>query len=513
MTRMRRILVNVLATYGRTIFAFLCGLFTARWTLLALGEIDYGLYGVVGGLSFFITFFNSVLSDSVSRFYAVALGRGGESSAGGTLECRKWFNTALAIYTVVPLVAAAVCMPAGLWAVLNWLEIPPDRVGACVMVFSLVTTTAVAAMFCTPFQAMFIAKQRIAELAIYSFVQTVVNVIVVYYMVSHPRDWLSDYAVYRCLLAVVPMAIIVLRAALVFPECRILPRDLWNAGRTRQILGYAAWQVFGAGGTLARAQLMQILVNRRFGPGANASVTVANTVNGYASVFTTDLAAAFAPAVYTACGAGDHALMRRLADRVSKFGLAISLMAMLPLALEMPEIMRLWLKTPPAHSAALCLLIMASSFAGQAVAGHEIVSNALGRISHYQMVSGLGLMTALPLAWLLAMAGCSLPAAIGGALLASMLASVAGRLVVARREVGMGVRKWLRSAVLPVASVALPSVAAGLLPRLWMAVSFGRVCVTAILVEGVFLPLSWFVVLDRSDRRRIRELLASVKVD
>ena len=508
MVLVRRIALNIVATYGRTVFAFLCGLFTARWALLALGKVDYGLYGVVGGLSFFITFFNSVLSGSVSRFYAVALGKGGENDGVGTMECRKWFNTALAIYTVVPLVAAAVCVPAGLWAVLNWLEIPPDRVGACVMVFFLVTTTAVAAMFCTPFQAMFIAKQRIAELTIYSFVQTVVNVIVMYYMMTHPREWLSDYAIYRCLLNVVPMAIIVLRAVAVFPECRIRLRSIWNRERVRQILGYAAWQVFGAGGALARTQLMQILVNRRFGPAANASVTVSNTVNGYACVFTADLVSVFAPAVYTACGAGDHSLMRRLADRVSRFGLAISLMVMLPLSLEMPEIMRLWLKTPPDHSAALCLLIMASSLAGQAVAGHEIVSNALGRISHYQMVSGLGLMTALPLAWLLMRLGCSFPTAVGGALLVSMLVSVAGRLAVARREVGMGVRKWLCSAVLPVASAALPAAAAGLLPRLWMAASFGRVCATTALVECVFLPLAWFVILDRADRHRAWHFLA-----
>ena len=364
MTRARRIVLNVLATYGRTVFAFLCGLFTARWALLALGEVDYGLYGVVGGLSFFITFFNAVLSGSVSRFYAVAIGKGGEAGVEGILECRKWFSTALTLYTVLPLVAAAVCMPAGLWAVVNWLEIPPDRVGACVMVFSLVTTTAVASMFCTPFQAMFIAKQRIAELTIYSFAQTVVNVVVVYYMLTHPRDWLADYAIYRCLLAVVPMAIIVLRAALVFPECRVLPRDFWNAGRARRILGYAAWQVFGAVGALARTQLMQILVNRRFGPAANASVTVANTVNGYASGFTTDLAGAFAPAVYTAYGAGDHALMRRLADRVSKFGLAISLIVMLPLALEMPEIM---LQFPEDYANASVISMSTNYRSGQAI--------------------------------------------------------------------------------------------------------------------------------------------------
>ena len=89
----------------------------------------------------------------------------------------------------------------------------------------------------------------------------------------------------------------------------------------------------------------------------------------------------------------------------------------------------------------------------------------------------------------------------------SMLASVVGRVLVARRVAGMGIRRWIRSAVLPVAAAAVPAAAAGLLPRLWAVPSFGRVCLTALLVECVFLPLAWFAVLDGDDRRRIASFL------
>ena len=56
MTSNKRIFLNVVATYGRSLFALLCGLFTSRWILMALGEVDYGLMGVVGGLTAFISF-------------------------------------------------------------------------------------------------------------------------------------------------------------------------------------------------------------------------------------------------------------------------------------------------------------------------------------------------------------------------------------------------------------------------------------------------------------------------
>lgn len=51
MTETRRIALNIAATYGRSLFALVCGLFTSRWVLMALGQSDYGLYGVVGGLT------------------------------------------------------------------------------------------------------------------------------------------------------------------------------------------------------------------------------------------------------------------------------------------------------------------------------------------------------------------------------------------------------------------------------------------------------------------------------
>ena len=49
--------MNIVATYGRSLYALVIGLFCGRWTLMALGEVNYGLMGVVGGLTAFIGFF------------------------------------------------------------------------------------------------------------------------------------------------------------------------------------------------------------------------------------------------------------------------------------------------------------------------------------------------------------------------------------------------------------------------------------------------------------------------
>ena len=43
MTANRRIFLNIIATYGRSLYALVIGLFCGRWSLMALGEVDYGL--------------------------------------------------------------------------------------------------------------------------------------------------------------------------------------------------------------------------------------------------------------------------------------------------------------------------------------------------------------------------------------------------------------------------------------------------------------------------------------
>ena len=49
----RRIFLNIVATYGRSLYALVCGLFISRWVLAALGKTSFGLYGVVGGMMVF----------------------------------------------------------------------------------------------------------------------------------------------------------------------------------------------------------------------------------------------------------------------------------------------------------------------------------------------------------------------------------------------------------------------------------------------------------------------------
>ena len=501
MTANRRIFLNIIATYGRSLYALALGLFTARWALQALGHVDYGLYGVVGGLAAFISFFNSLLATGVGRFYAISVGKASvkESEAEGIEDCHKWFSTAVTLHFLLASVLMLIGYPVGVWAVKNFLTIPADRVTDCVWVFRFVCIACFLSMVTVPINAMYTAKQYIAELTIYSFVTTTVNAVFLYYIVTHPAIWLRHYALWSCGLAVLPKVIITLRGCFIFKECRFKLRYAISRSRLRQLTYYCGWTALGFGGSVLRNQGIQVLVNMYFGPLVNASMTVANTVNGHTTTLSGAMLGAFSPAIVNAYGAGDLERMRALAYRAGKFSVLLIMLFMIPLSLELKEVLRLWLVNPPQYVYGLCLVMFAMTIIDQSAIGHMMAVNARGKIAKYQAFLGTSLLLTLPLAWIFC--------ALGGnvywvavALLMMMTFCSLGRVWFARDLASMSAWYWIKRIVTPAAVSGVICLAIGLIPQIFMSPSFFRIIVTTLLCECAFIPLAYFVVLEPSER-------------
>ena len=513
MTANRRIALNIVATYGRSLYALVIGLFCGRWALMALGDVDYGLYGVVGGLTAFIGFFNGILSSSISRFYAYSVGlsqKRGEAELGLD-ECRRWFSVALTVHTVVPVVFMAAGYPMGVYAIEHWLTIPADRVHDCIWVFRYVCITCFLGMTSVPFNAMYGAKQLIAELTIYSFVTSTLNVVVLYYMITHPGVWLSRYALWSCVLSIVPSLIISSRALICFPECRIRRRHLWNLADMRELMSFAGWNIFGATGNLLKSAGMSILVNKFFGPVQNAAVSIANTVAGQSQSLAGSMVGAFMPAITNACGAGDRKRMVMLVHQTCKFGALFVLPFALPLVLEIDEVMKLWLKTPPAQSGVLCIWMMVILALEKMTTGHWVVVAANGKIACYQFIVGMLFILTLPLAWLMMWLGIGLYS-VGYALFTTLSLVVVVRVVAVKILLDISPRYWMLRIFLPLLIVCAVASAIGYLPRFFMAESFSRLCVTTFLVEIALISLAWRILLDAAEREFLKSKVALVRV-
>ncbi len=506
MTQNKRIALNTLATYGRSIFGVICGIFSTRWVLEALGQEDFGLYAVIGGMVMFLSYLNIQLSGAVSRYYAYAIGQAkvAADADSGVRECRAWFTTAVLIHTVVPFVLVIVGWPIGIYAVEHgWINVPTARLDACLWVWRFVCIFSFLGMVTVPFQAMYTAKQYIAELTIYSFVQTVARTAFIYYMVIHPRDWLVSYALAMGLVGVLPQIVICLRAYKVFPECRIIPSVFRELGRVKHVASYAIWTAIGGMGYVASHECMGILHNNFFGPRITGAFGISQTVAGEAASLTGALQGAFQPAITTAYGAGDMEVMRSMSFRVCKIGSLLTLMFALPMALEIDEILLLWLKTPPPYASQMCLCTLAFIVIEKFSCGHITAVNASGRIAKFQTVRGVLRTLVIPLAMVAAYLGWG-PVAATAALPISVAIVDIGDVYMARRCVGMSMRYWVKQIVVPIVAMSILVASIGYIPQFFFQSSVLRVVGTTILVLGAMIPCAWFVVLAKEERTALR---------
>lgn len=503
MTPARRIMINVAVSYGRSLLALVCGLFTARWVLESLGKSDYGLYGVIGGMTAFVSFLNSLLAFSVGRFYAFEVGRAKRDFSVGIECCRMWFNTALMIHVLLALILVSIGYPIGVWAIRSFLVIPLDRVLACLWVWKLSCISCFASMVSVPFQAMYVAKQEIAELTLYSIGATVISFAFAWYMVSNSGDWLVPYAACMCVTVVLPQMLICLRALCQYSECAIVWRYMLNWGRVKDLVKYAGSRTWTGLAIMLDTQGQSLLVNKYLGTGANATVSIGNAVAMHSQSLSSALSGAFWPAVANAAGGEDVDKMRVISFRACKFGTLLLLIFVLPLAIEIKQVMVLWLKDPPEAAPQFCLCVLGVAVLEKITDGHWMSIMSLGRIAKYSFFVGLAGLSSMFFAWLALGIGYGV-VGVGIARFVGKFLVVIVRLIFARLEALMSIKFWLTKIFLPLFLVSVSALLIGCIPRIFMAPSLCRVCLTTVVLETVLLPMSWWLVLSIDERSFIK---------
>ena len=513
MSPKRRIFLNVVATYGRSLYALAIGLFSARWALQALGEVDYGLYGLVGGLVGLVSFINTILSVALSRFYAVSVGTAKKCNnyESGLEECRKWFNTAIVIHMFLPLVLLLICYPAGEWAIYKFLTIPSDRVEACIWVWRLSLISSFISMFNVPFSAMYTAKQEIAELTLFSLFSTTCTAIFLYYMISHPGVWLVRYSVGMCIIYAIPQLAIALRAMVVYQECHIECRYMLDIPRIVQLAKFAFARFWSDFSVMIANQGKAILVNKYMGPAYNASMGIGNAVASHVSTLATSFSGALSPVISNLYGEGRIDEMKEYSHMTCRLGAVLMLIFSIPVALEINNLLKIWLVNPPAFVGPICIAVLIRNVMERMTDGYWMAIYSVGyQVMRYSWSVGMAAVSVVAISFVCFAMGLGMWSVVIG-LIASKVLMVLVRLYYGKKLIGFATSHWLKCVFWPImASSAISFLPGGILCSM-LEPTFSRLVLTTLITEVVFLPLVWWFVFEKRERdwavERIKVLL------
>jgi O-antigen/teichoic acid export membrane protein len=450
----------------------LVSLYTVRVALNALGAEDYGIYNVVGGVVAMLGILKNAMATASQRYFSFELGRNNFE------QLQKIFSLTLIIYVLIGLLVLLLAETVGLWFVYNKLVIPDDRRMAASLVYQCSVFSFLLTMITVPYMAAIIAHENMKIYAYVSIIDAVLRLLIVYLLILFRMDKLILYGILMCSLTFINTAIYRMICAKKYAECRFKP--YWNYNLFKELSSYAGWNLFGAATGLFKNQAVNILLSMYFNPIINAARAIAMQINSAINSFSENFTTAVRPQITKTYASDNEKGMLFLVFWSSKITYFFMFVLSMPVVLEMPYILQLWLKNPPEYTiifARLALLDAIINSSSRSIVG---MAQATGKIKLYQSVVGGIVLLNLPVSYIILRLGYP-PYFVGIIAVIISIIDFFVRLIIIKRLVSFSIRLFIKQVIAPIAMVSIASVFFPFMFILRMDTSFIRLCTTVLL--------------------------------
>lgn len=387
----KRIAKNTLMLYIRMFLMMSITLYTSRVILQVLGVEDYGIYNVVGGLVSMFGILNGSMSSASQRYITVALGRGDQ------YELKKIFCTCLQIHIIIGVFTVLLIETVGLWFLYNKMVIPTDRMDAAFWVLQFSAASFFFSIINVPYNADIIANERMSVFAYISILEACLKLGIVFLLLAIPLDKL---VVYAFLLVIVQIGIqlsYMIYCHRHFEESHYMP--VCDVTLMKEMSAFAGWNMFGGMSCIAFGQGLSMLLNVFFGPIVNAARGIAQQVQSAIQMFITNFQMALNPQIIKNYACSDFNQMHVLMERSSRFSYCLMLLLCLPVLLECPFLLKIWLGIVPENTVIFIRLIIVTTLLYTIINPILVANNATGKVRAYYIVCGCLMISILPISY------------------------------------------------------------------------------------------------------------------
>ena len=440
----RRIAKNTVALYFRMLFGMAVGAYTSRVILNTLGISDFGIYNVVGSIVGMFSFITGSMSLSTSRNLTYILG------TDNRLRFEQLFKSSLAIHLIIAVIILILTEMVGLWFIQSKMSIPIGRFYAVQWVFHLSIISSVINIIFIPYTSAIIAFEKMSVYAWISIFDVTAKLAIVFLIQIIPYDKLIIYAI---LLLVVS----VLNQMITFFYCRKQFQGTeygcrWLKDDFIQLFSFAGWTMIGQIAFVAFTQGINMLLNIFFGPAVNAARGIAVQVQVILYNFVKNIQTAFNPQITKCYASNQRSDMFRLVYSCSKYSFYLLLVISVPVMLETPYLLQLWVKIVPEHTVTFFRIIILISFI-DALANPLVISNmATGNVKYWNIICGSVLLLILPISYICLKMGCKPEVVFLVHLISAMVTQII-RLIILKHTLNFQIGEYVRNVFLPVSAV------------------------------------------------------------
>lgn len=387
----KRIAKNTILLYLRMILAMGISLYTSRVVLAQLGVTDYGVYNVVGGVVAMCSVLNSAMASSTQRYLTFELGK------NDTNRLNIVFNTGIQTHLLIALIVVIITETFGLWFLNHEMKIPLDRMDAAQWVFQFSILTMVISFLNIPYTALIIAYERMSAFAYISIVEVLLKLGVAFLLIVSPFEKLKFYALLIFLCSLIIRFCYWHYCNKNFETSKL--RRIFEPKLFKEMFSFAGWGLFGQLASMGSTQGVNVLLNVFFGPTVNAARGIAVQVQSAVTQFSINFQTAVNPQITKNYASSHFAEMHELMYRSAKFSFFLLYALGLPLMIEAPFILNIWLTEVPEYSVTFLRIILWITIIDAVANPLMVAASASGKIKKYQSIIGGLLLSIVPIAY------------------------------------------------------------------------------------------------------------------
>ena len=349
----KRIAKNTIYLYIRMFLTMIVSLYTSRIVLRVLGDSDYGLYNVIGGILTMFSMFSGALTVGTQRFLTFALGEKNFEKLQST------FSMVLGLHLAIAVVILLLSETIGLWFFYEYLKIPDGRMTAALWVYQFTILGFLINLIQLPFQACLIAHEKMsmyAYMSIYDVVMKLMLVIILQYVTF---DKLVLYAVVVFVVNLTSAVIYNFYSRRQFSECTF--RIAWDGNLAKKFASYSGWNIVGGSIGFFTNQGINILLNIFCGTIVNAARGLSITVNTFLLNFVNNFQTAVNPQIVKLYAANEYDKLHRLVIYNCRIAEYLYLLIAIPIFIEIEFVLKIWLGDYPEYTPVFVQIILIQS--------------------------------------------------------------------------------------------------------------------------------------------------------
>ena len=388
----KRIAKNTFFLYIRMFFILALNLYISRAILDALGEVDFGIYNVVGGFVAMFGILSNSMTAATQRFISYEIGKKGNGNV------KSVFSTAVIIHILFSIIVFVFAETVGLWFVENKLNYPDIRRTAVFWVYQFSVLTFIVGVLSVPYNAALIAFEKMKAFAYVGIIEVVLKLIVVICLQYTSLDQLILYSLLLALIAITIRFIYSIYVKINIPACKCNYKI--NKEVRKKMVSFAGWNAIGSISNMLNNQGVNVLLNMFFGAAINAARGISYQVMNALQLFIMNFQLAMNPQIIKSFASGNKKDAFNLAFRGSRFSFMLLMIFVIPIILEAPTILNLWLVKVPDLSIAFLRVILFTALINSLGQTLSYLMHASGIVRNYQIVVGGSYVMAVPVVYL-----------------------------------------------------------------------------------------------------------------